>query len=151
LRSRSVPHRAIWACAALAWCGCAGKGIEDPVGPPVSCTGGTAPFRANLSCIQQIVFTPTCAVAGCHVNPGAQQGLDLSEGMAWSSLTGVPSAEVAGMNRVTAGDPDQSYLIWKLEGNPGIVGDRMPQGGPYLSQAEIDVIRRWILDGAMDD
>lgn len=132
-------------------CACAGEGIVDPTASVRSCDGGAAPYRASLTCIQQVVFTPACALSGCHANPGAQQGMDLSEGMAWSNTVGVPNTEVAGLDRVKAGDPDLSYLIWKLEGNPGIAGDRMPLGGPYLSQAEIDVIRRWILDGAADD
>ena len=71
--------------------------------------------------------------------------------MAWSNIVGVASAEMPNLNRVTPGDPDNSYLIMKLEGNPAILGNRMPDGGPYLSQAEIDVIRRWIRDGAHDD
>jgi hypothetical protein len=28
------------------------------------------------------------------------------------------------------------------------VGSRMPEGGPFLSQSDIDVIRQWITDGA---
>ena len=56
--------------------------------------------------------------------------------------------EMPNLNRVTAGDPDSSYLVQKLEGATGIVGARMPFGGPYLPQATIDVIRQWITDGA---
>src|SRR5262249_51904784 len=87
---------------------------------------------------------------GCHLNPGAQQGQDLSDGMAWSNIVGVPSMEDPNLPRVAPGNPDGSYLILKLQGSAGIVGERMPFGGPYLSQAEIDVIRKWILDGARD-
>jgi len=130
--------------------GCAGEGIDDPTGPAPFC-GSKPPFSPTLACIQQVVFTPTCALSGCHVNPGAQQNQDLSDGMAWSNIVGVPSEEMPGLNRVTPGDPDNSYLIMKLEGNPAILGNRMPEGGPYLSQAEINVIRRWILDGALDN
>lgn len=134
----------------MLYAGCAGKGIDDPTGPAPFC-GAKRPFSPTLTCIQQVVFTPTCAVSGCHLNPGAQQNLDLSAGMAWSNAVGIPSAEMPALNRVTAGDPDNSYLIMKLEGNPSILGDRMPEGGPFLSQAEINVIRQWILDGALDN
>jgi len=49
---------------------------------------------------------------------------------------------------VAPGDPEASYLIHKLEGRAGIAGDRMPQGGPFLSSADIAVIRSWIQAGA---
>jgi hypothetical protein len=52
------------------------------------------------------------------------------------------------LQRVAAGNPDDSYLIRKLEGGPDIGGSRMPQGGPFLDQAIIDQIRQWITDGA---
>ena len=52
------------------------------------------------------------------------------------------------LDRVEPGDPDNSYLIQKLEGAPGIMGSRMPQGGPFLDQATVDMIRQWIMDGA---
>jgi hypothetical protein len=48
--------------------------------------------------------------------------------------------------------PDASFLIHKLEGmQPGgapIVGMRMPADGFYLQQAQIQVVREWILNGA---
>ena len=49
---------------------------------------------------------------------------------------------------VIANDPDNSYLIQKLENDPDIVGLVMPPGVP-LQQTDIDVIRQWILDGAL--
>ena len=64
-----------------------------------------------------------------------------------AALVNVSSLQVA-QDRVEPGDPDNSYLIRKLEGDAGIVGSRMPQGGPFLDQATIDTIRQWINDGA---
>jgi hypothetical protein len=138
------------AIALLASVSCAGEGIFDPVAPAPDCSD-ELPFRAQLSCIQESVFTPGCALVGCHAAPLAAQGLDLSSGMAHTALVDSPSTETA-LSLVEPGNPDDSYLIIKLEGlDPRLVGDRMPQGGPFLSQAEIDVLRRWILDGALDD
>ena len=51
--------------------------------------------------------------------------------------------------RVLAGNPDSSYLIQKLEGTAS-GGGIMPPGGA-LSQTNIDMIRQWISDGAIDD
>ena len=64
----------------------------------------------------------------------------------FAALVGVQSLQVA-FNRVEPGDPDNSYLIDKLEGTQA-VGSQMPQGGPFLDQETIDMIRQWISDGA---
>jgi hypothetical protein len=31
------------------------------------------------------------------------------------------------------------------------VGGRMPQGGPFLDQATIDMLRQWIMDDALNN
>ncbi len=62
-------------------------------------------------------------------------------------LVNVPSAEVPALMRVAPGDPNNSYLIQKLEGTAA-VGGRMPLGGSPLPQATISVIRQWITNGA---
>ena len=54
-----------------------------------------------------------------------------------------------GAMRVVPGDPDRSYLLRTLEGAPGIVGQRMPLNGPYLSDAQITTIKQWIANGAL--
>ena len=56
-----------------------------------------------------------------------------------------------GETRVVPGNPEASYLIHKLEGRSTIAGVRMPVGGPYLTQGQIDVIKRWIELGANND
>jgi hypothetical protein len=109
-----------------------------------------APFGPNFSEIQAELFTPTCAVSGCHTGAAAPQGLRLDEADSYSLLVDVASTEVPSILRVAPGDPDNSYLIQKLEGTAS-VGERMPLGGPALEQASIDVIRQWITDGAIDD
>ncbi len=64
-------------------------------------------------------------------------------------LVGIQSSQDAALQRVAAGDPDNSYLVQKLEGTASS-GQQMPPGAP-LPQSEIDVIRQWITDGATDD
>lgn len=103
----------------------------------------------TLAEIQAEVFTPSCA--GCHSGPTGNTlpaGMDLSSTSAsHAALVGVTSLQVGSLERVTPGNPDDSYLIQKLEGT-NAVGTRMPQGGPFLDQATIDRIRDWISDGA---
>ena len=120
-----------------------GSGLTTtPPPPPV--------FGPNFSEIQDSVFTVTCATSGCHAGPGAPQGLRLDAANSFGLLVNVASTEVPSLLRVEPANPDDSYLIQKLEGTAA-VGGQMPLGGPPLEQAQIDVIRQWILDGAVDD
>ncbi len=103
----------------------------------------------TLSELQTQIFTPTCSVSGCHSGPTSNvlpSGMNLtSTANSFAALVNVPSLQVA-LDRVEPGDPDNSYLIQKLEGGPGIT--RMPQGGPFLDQATINMVRQWISDDA---
>lgn len=107
-------------------------------------------FGANFSEIQANVFTTTCATSGCHIGAGAPQGLRLDEANSYALLVGVASSEVPTVLRVAVNDPANSYLIQKLEGTAS-VGAQMPLNAPALPQADIDIIRQWISDGAIDD
>ena len=138
------------ACAAAAALyGCAGNGSGldsngNPITPGGSSSGG--PLTADFKSIQENIFTPICTK--CHIGAGAPEGLQLDAAHSYSLLVGVASTEQPSVKRVEAGDPDSSYIIRKLQGSPGITGEQMPFGGPYLPQATIDVIRQWITNGA---
>ncbi len=75
----------------------------------------------------------------------------MSPGESWSNLVNVQSSGVPSTVRVVPGDPDNSYLIMKLEGTPGVVGLQMPQGRDPLSGSQIQAIRDWIEAGALDN
>jgi methionine-rich copper-binding protein CopC len=135
--------------ATLACAGCAGNGAGlDQNGQPVGTegSGSNDQLTAELQSIQDNVFTPICT--RCHIGASAPEGLRLDAADSYSLLVGVPSAEVPSLLRIMPGDPDESYLVQKLQGSAGIVGGQMPLGGPYLPQATIDAIRQWITDGA---
>ena len=106
-------------------------------------------LQPTLASIQQEIFTPICAA--CHtgpMGPGLPSGMDLTSAAAsFDNLVGVASVQQSGLSRVAPGDPDNSYLVQKLEGTAA-VGSRMPQGGPFLEAGTIAVIRQWIADGA---
>lgn len=109
---------------------------------------GANETEPTLDNIQTNIFDTNCAVSGCHQGPNAPLGLDLSEGNARDNLVNVPSTEVPDLLRVDPGAPDRSYLVRKIEGAPGIVGQRMPRGRPPLSEEQIQLIRTWIAEGA---
>jgi len=108
--------------------------------------GGGSMLQANFTSIQDNVFTPICAT--CHVGATAPLGLRLDAANSYALLVGVASQQVSSLQRVAPGNPNNSYLIRKLEGTAS-VGGRMPLGGTPLPQADIDVIRQWITDGAL--
>lgn len=133
------------AASAAACGGGSGEGL-DANGRPVG-EGGSpdAPLQATYSSIQAHVFTPICTA--CHAGGSAPQGLRLDAANAYAMTVGVASAEVPSLQRVAPGNPDNSYLVQKIEGHAA-VGARMPFGGPYLDDATIAVIRQWVAEGA---
>lgn len=115
----------------------------------------TVSFAADI----EPIFISRCALSGCHVQPspndpsyseGAEPpaGLVLSRGTAYGNIVDVPSTERPELDRIEPGDPERSYMILKLRGAPGIVGARMPFGGPFLSDAQIQTFVEWVLAGA---
>ena len=90
------------------------------------------------------------ACAACHTTNGRtpSAGLNLDGPDAYSNLVNKPSARKAGAVLVVPGDPDNSYLIQKIEGRAGIAGVRMPFNGPYLSEGQALILKRWIEIGA---
>ena len=128
-------------------CAC-GKLKELPTDPG----GGTEPIdpTATFTRVQNEIFTPTCGAIGCHDTLGHQEGQILTAGRAYASTVGVPSTQMPQLLRVAPNDPTNSYLYRKITG-AGITGDRMPQGGPYLTDAQIKLVRDWIRRGAPND
>lgn len=126
---------------------------------PVSCgelaTLPTEPVdtpdpTATFTRVQNEVFTPSCAVAGCHDVIGQQQNLMLTEGTAYAMIVGRRSTEVSSLDRIAPGNPDDSYLYRKITG-ASISGERMPQGQPPLPDDKIRLVRDWIRRGAPND
>ena len=126
--------------------GGSGEGLDENGRPLASGSGPTA-LQPTLASIQANVFSPSCAIPGCHGGGSVQFGLRLDPGFSATNLINVASPRDANLIRVVPGNPNASFIIQKLEGTQTL-GDRMPQFGPYLSQQTIDVIRQWIQLGA---
>jgi hypothetical protein len=138
----------LWAATVALGSGCAGNGQGlDQNGQPIGASGsGNEPLTADFASIQDNVLTPICS--RCHIGPGAPEGLQLDADHSYQLLVGVPSVEQPDVLRVAPGDPDNSYLVRKIEGESGISGGQMPLGEAPLPQATIAAIRQWITDGA---
>jgi hypothetical protein len=126
--------------------------VHTPANPTGEARGqfdlpGVAPLL--FADIQARVFNSSCALSGCHSGATPPQGLNLTAASAYSLIVGVNAMEAPTLQRVNPGDAPASYLIRKLEGTPGILGQRMPLGRAPLPQNVVDGIKAWINAGAL--
>jgi mono/diheme cytochrome c family protein len=130
----------------LSACGSDSGGSTDITGP-----GGAEEIindpSTPISYSQQVapIFQGSCAGSGCHVN-NSRNGVELTT----YSTTMASVGTNYGSKIVIAGNASLSPLVDKIEANPAI-GDRMPDGRAALSQAKIDLIRKWINEGALNN
>ncbi|WP_291985149.1 hypothetical protein [Luteitalea sp.] len=131
--------------------GCDEK-LSDIAGP----SPGLTP---TYSSIAQNIFASTdgsgrTACTQCHTNQGRvpAANLNLLPEAGYAQLVGVASVQKPGAIRVIPGDADGSYLVHKLDGRADIVGQRMPRNaGPFLTEGQMLIIRRWIDQGAQNN
>ncbi len=145
--------------------GCAGGGGGDDNGGGGGGGGQTncntpPPATLTLSGNIQPIFNRSCAVAAsCHLGPSSALGEDLSTGQVIRSSVNVRSQQQRNLFLIRPGNPDNSYLVRKIEGGPNITGLLMPQGCPgtgingaqCLSSDDIAAIRTWITECAQDN
>jgi hypothetical protein len=172
----SSPAKAVEDAGGEDACGTGGNDSGVCEGPFVSCSDLTAPavsFAADIVPILQ----PSCAIAGstCHGTPDvatsqARPYLGNFDGGTDASaivmgLVGVPSTEDPAMLTVTAGDPKNSFLMHKLDGDQCTLatactatktqytdcGQQMPYSSPPLDEPTRDIFRRWIAQGAKNN
>jgi mono/diheme cytochrome c family protein/dipeptidyl aminopeptidase/acylaminoacyl peptidase len=98
---------------------------------------------ASISYSRQVrpVFQTNCL--GCH-QPAKKSGQYLMTEFG-SLLAGGNSGDAA----IVAGKPDESYLVELITPVNGQA--EMPQHAPPLSNSDVQLIRRWIEEGAKDD
>lgn len=102
-----------------------------------------AAILPKFSEIQEKIFTPSCATAGCHSNGGVSPVL---AGNSYQNIVNRQSS--AGIDYIEPNDPDNSYLIRKILGSDGISGSRMPLNRSPLSETETEAIINWVEEGA---
>ncbi|MBV8342420.1 MAG: CHRD domain-containing protein, partial [Gammaproteobacteria bacterium] len=124
----------------------------DPKGAirgQVDATSTPPPPAPTLTQLTTTVFQ---VCGGCHTGGGQSlpSSMDLTPGHIYASLVNVASVEVPSLDRVKPGDATNSYVVQKLAGTAA-VGSRMPLGGPYLSQSDMDQLKAWISAGAANN
>jgi len=106
---------------------------------------------ASWSYIHTAIIAPSCATSSCHTEDNAEAGVDLhSIESAYTILVGkaCESNNPPGQalrNFVSPGQPERSALMYLLIGEE--VPRQMPPDRP-LPDGDIDLVERWILEGA---
>jgi hypothetical protein len=136
---------------------------------PADATADDVPATPATFAEVQALFTRSCAMPACHGRAdggGGSGGLYLTDGVtSHEAMVGRPSDQVASVRLVVPGDPDNSYLVMKVEGtmrerlpqqcaiSPGRnpCGAQMPQLAAPLTADERALIRSWIAAGATMD
>jgi len=114
-----------WIAAAVLLCAC----------------GGDDDRPASFHFIQAAILVPNCATSGCHSKQSTVSGLNFEEYDASYVFLLGPGGDG---NIVEPGQPIRSQLLYLLRGSEIW---RMPPDQP-LPQADINLIERWILEGA---
>jgi hypothetical protein len=89
-------------------------------------------------------FKNHCAVSGCHKGQFPKKKLNLEPDKFYAAIVDVPSLQIDSLKLVDTKSPEKSYLLMKIKGEKGIVGDRMPEEAPPMKPEEIEVIEKWI-------
>ena len=125
--------------------GCADKIVSEC--EIQSIPAGNANALSKFSQIQSRIFTPTCALSGCHGSDTPQANLVLVSGQAYANLVNVNSLLYPQYARVQPGNSSESLLIKVLGGGVPTI---MPPSG-RISQNLIDSIAAWIDNGALNN
>jgi len=133
----------------------ASVGTGCKVDTTAACMAATT--HSDLAWIEQNIFTPSCAIPGCHSSPTDVGKLDLRAGKSHDALVGIASQLETTRKLVVLNDIHSSYLMLMLHDfapamatppgtAPGI--GYMPLGLPELCCQKLEAVERWIMAGA---
>lgn len=89
----------------------------------------------------QPLFNQACAQVGCHSDDAGNASR--------LRLTSYANTTDPSLLIVVPRHPENSRLVWSIEGSNG--STRMPPSGYPLNQNQIDGIRTWITEGALNN
>lgn len=142
--------RAFALMMAVALAACGGSG-ESPTGPDGGEDTRVVLTDPSFSTdIQEIIQRRGCSASQCHGSGTGEMTLTSSAATNYSAWVDVEAVSEPSFLRVEPGDPENSYVIIKLEGRQS-VGARMPLGAPPLDDIDLTNIRNWISQGAQNN
>ncbi len=107
-------------------------------------------LQPTFSSIYENIFSKKCALYTCHSSAFAEESgkLDLMNETSYSSLVNVKSVTFPDILRIKPGDPDNSLLINRLDGTVIVAP---PLERTSVSEEELNIIRTWIKNGALNN
>ena len=116
---------------------------EILAGPPPSAepTNGPVTWSRHI----QPLFRAKCAQ--CHLD-GAARAQGGFYRLDTPTLARVPGQSGGAMPLIVPGDPDASLLYHKVKDRNPPIGVQMPQALPPMEPAAVELVRRWIEEGA---
>lgn len=128
----------------------------DDSSPPLTGVGSSGVFAVTgppqaVSYAAQIqpIWNIACITSACHDSVTPQARLNLTAAVSYAEIVGIASQQCPTTLLVTPGDPERSYLMFKLQGSgPCMTGSRMPKTSPAMSATQQRLIRDWITNGA---
>ncbi|RJP76338.1 MAG: hypothetical protein C4524_10260 [Candidatus Zixiibacteriota bacterium] len=120
--------------AALLW-GCSDLGDNAP-------TGGNGSAVDSVNFAREVLPILQTYCTSCHSGGNPSANLDLS------SYAGIINAQSPSAPVVVPGNPDASPLVRRLDGTDPPV---MPIGSPALMVSQVELIRAWIVQGALEN
>ena len=90
------------------------------------------------------ILKQSCSLSGCHSGKYPAANLSLEANDFPAGAVDIASLEVPDLKIVVPGSPEESYLMRKVQGAPGIVGKRMPLSRDPLTEDQIRELEDWI-------
>ena len=87
------------------------------------------------------VFKASCG--RCHGSDRPAVALSLRPENFADAMIDVPSKEIEELKLVDTKAPEKSYLLMKIRGDEGIIGERMPLGSKALGEPAIAAVETW--------
>jgi hypothetical protein len=116
------------------------------------------------------IFRSSCGLASCHGSVTSPQagiylgnttlaGSASDDSQVYANLIDVASADYPSMERVKPGDLANSYLLHRIDNDACTLpnctttacAELMPQGSPQLGISDLNTVRAWIAQGALND
>jgi hypothetical protein len=147
---------------------------SSPSGPTGACAAYTVPSGEDLTkpavsfgIDVQPILVMSCGLSdSCHGSTTngrvflGSSSVNATPSSVRAGIVNVPSVDLPSMPFVKPGDPANSFLMHKMDGDQCALDAQctgmtcqtsMPQNLPLLDVPTRDVVRRWIAQGAPDD
>ena len=120
--------------------------VEDTKPVTIECTPANETYQVTYGAIISKI-KDSCSSNGCHTGGSQAGGLALDDEVFIQNTVGVKAKGNADLYLIHPGEPEQSFLLQRLQGAEG-TGSQMPLGGTPFNDEELELFVNWIDDCA---